>query len=63
MRRNTPVTQNEYFLNDGSTLKKNIFWVHANVTPVWQDETLTGYISVRNIPSREEIAASDIKGC
>jgi aerotaxis receptor len=31
----------------------------ANVTPVWQDGNLTGYISVRNIPAREEIAASE----
>lgn len=35
------------------------YWVRANVTPVWQGESLTGYISVRNIPSREEIAASE----
>ena len=127
MRRNTPVTQNEYLLNAGSTLmsttdiKSHItyansafieasgykeehllgephnlirhpdmpaeafgdmwftlqqgetwtglvknrrhngdhYWVRANVTPVWQGESLTGYISVRNIPSREEIAASE----
>lgn len=35
------------------------YWVRANVTPVWQGESLTGYISVRNIPTREEIAASE----
>src|SRR5690606_4797287 len=35
------------------------YWVRANVTPVYQNETLTGYISVRNIPSREEIAVSE----
>ena len=35
------------------------YWVRANVTPVYQDETLTGYISVRNIPPRSEIEASE----
>jgi aerotaxis receptor len=34
------------------------YWVRANVTPVYQQGQLTGYISVRNIPSREEIDAS-----
>jgi aerotaxis receptor len=34
------------------------YWVRANVTPVYQQGELTGYISVRNIPSREEIDAS-----
>ncbi len=127
MKRNTPVTQQEYFLNDGTTLMSttntqshisyansafieasgfveaalvgephNIirhpdmppaafadmwftvqqgeswtglvknrrhngdhYWVRANVTPVYQQEKLTGYISVRNIPPREEINASE----
>ncbi|MGK9175386.1 methyl-accepting chemotaxis protein [Yokenella regensburgei] len=35
------------------------YWVRANVTPVYQQGNLTGYISVRNIPSRQEINASD----
>ncbi len=35
------------------------YWVRANVTPVYQQGKLTGYISVRNIPSRDEISASD----
>ena len=34
------------------------YWVRANVTPVWQQGELTGYISVRNIPQREEIDAA-----
>jgi len=127
MKRNTPVTQKEYLLNDGTTLMSttdtqshisyansafiaasgfdeadlagephNIirhpdmppaafadmwftiqqgeswtglvknrrrngdhYWVRANVTPVYQQEKLTGYISVRNIPHREEIDASE----
>lgn len=127
MKRNTPVTQKEYLLNDGTTLMSttdtqsyisyansafiaasgfdegdlvgephNIirhpdmppaafadmwftiqqgeswtglvknrrcngdhYWVRANVTPVYQQEKLTGYISVRNIPHREEIEASE----
>ncbi|WP_039058436.1 PAS domain-containing methyl-accepting chemotaxis protein [Enterobacter sp. Bisph1] len=126
MKRNTPVTQNEYLLNEGATLLSttdmhshityantafidasgfteqqlmgeahNIirhpdmppaafgdmwftiqqgdswtgmvknrrqngdhYWVRANVTPVYQQGNLTGYISVRNIPQREEIDAS-----
>lgn len=35
------------------------YWVRANVTPVYQNEVLTGYISVRNIPGRHEIDASE----
>ncbi|XTZ40424.1 methyl-accepting chemotaxis protein [Salmonella enterica] len=34
------------------------YWVRANVTPVYQKGQLTGYISVRNIPQREEIDAA-----
>ncbi len=34
------------------------YWVRANVTPVYQQGKLTGYISVRNIPQRAEIEAS-----
>ncbi|ELW1647222.1 methyl-accepting chemotaxis protein [Enterobacter oligotrophicus] len=127
MRRNTPVTQNEYLLNEGTTLMSTTntqshityansafikasgyneddllgephnvirhpdmpagafgdmwftlqqgeswtglvknrrqngdhYWVRANVTPVYQHDALTGYISVRNIPAREEIDASE----
>ena len=35
------------------------YWVRANVTPVYQQEQLTGYISVRNIPLRDEIDACE----
>lgn len=35
------------------------YWVRANVTPVYHQERLTGYISVRNIPLRDEIDASE----
>lgn len=35
------------------------YWVRANVTPVYQNDTLTGYISVRNIPPRAEIEACE----
>lgn len=127
IRNNTPVTQNEYFLNDGATLMSttNIhshisyansafieasgykeehllgephnlirhpdmpaeafgdmwytlqqgqswtglvknrrangdhYWVRANVTPVYQNDILTGYISVRHVPQRDEIEASE----
>ena len=127
MRRNSPVTQNEYLLNEGATLMSTTtpqshityansafiaasgykeealigephntirhpdmppeafgdmwftlqqgeswtglvknrrqngdhYWVRANVTPVYHNDNLTGYISVRNIPPRAEIAACE----
>lgn len=35
------------------------YWVRANVTPVYHDGELTGYISVRTVPGREEVQASN----
>lgn len=35
------------------------YWVRANVTPVWHREKLTGYISVRTVPRRDEITQSE----
>lgn len=35
------------------------YWVRANVTPVFHQDRLSGYISVRNVPLREEIEASE----
>ena len=35
------------------------YWVRANVTPVIRDGTLTGYMSVRTKPSRDEIDAAE----
>lgn len=35
------------------------YWVRANVTPVYHNDSLTGYISVRNVPPRSEIENSD----
>ncbi|HCB2601449.1 TPA: methyl-accepting chemotaxis protein [Citrobacter koseri] len=35
------------------------YWVRANVTPVWQNEKLMGYISVRTVPSRDEVSHSE----
>lgn len=35
------------------------YWVRANVTPVYHNDTLTGYISVRNVPHRSEVENSD----
>lgn len=35
------------------------YWVRANVTPVYQQEQLAGYISVRNTPGAEEIKEAD----
>ena len=34
------------------------YWVRANVTPILTDGRITGYLSVRLKPSREEIAAA-----
>jgi len=36
------------------------YWVRANVTPVFQDGRLTGYVSVRTKPSREEVAEAEV---
>ncbi len=35
------------------------YWVRANVTPVFHNDELTGYISVRNVPLQDEIASAD----
>lgn len=35
------------------------YWVRANVTPVYHNDNLTCYISVRNFPHRSEIENSD----
>jgi len=35
------------------------YWVRANVTPVIEDGTLTGYISIRTKPGRDEVAAAE----
>ena len=35
------------------------YWVRANVTPVTEDGRITGYISIRFKPSRQQVAAVD----
>ncbi|WP_435926632.1 methyl-accepting chemotaxis protein [Dryocola sp. BD613] len=35
------------------------YWVRANATPVYHDGKLTGYISVRTVPGREEVQACE----
>lgn len=35
------------------------YWVRANVTPILDGDRVTGYLSVRTIPSREEVAATE----
>ncbi|MFC4296461.1 methyl-accepting chemotaxis protein [Castellaniella hirudinis] len=35
------------------------YWVRANVAPVYHQDTLSGYLSVRTKPSRAEIAAAE----
>ncbi|ATA26832.1 chemotaxis protein [Brenneria goodwinii] len=35
------------------------YWVRANVTPVYHQNQLTGYISVRNTPSADEIKQAE----
>ncbi|HLO75551.1 MAG TPA: methyl-accepting chemotaxis protein [Magnetospirillum sp.] len=37
----------------------DFYWVRANVTPVVEDGQLTGYISIRSKPSREQVAAAE----
>lgn len=34
------------------------YWVRANVTPVYRNDKLSGYISVRNTPEAEEVKAA-----
>ncbi|WP_374380243.1 methyl-accepting chemotaxis protein [Dongia sp.] len=34
------------------------YWVRANATPIIENGTITGFISVRSKPSREEVAAA-----
>lgn len=38
----------------------DFYWVRANVTPVYHGGELTGYISVRTVPEREEVTASEL---
>nr|WP_295826842.1 methyl-accepting chemotaxis protein [uncultured Azospirillum sp.] len=35
------------------------YWVRANVTPVVENGAVTGYISIRSKPAREEVAAAE----
>jgi len=37
----------------------DFYWVWANVTPVHEDGRVTGYLSVRTKPTREQIQAAD----
>lgn len=34
------------------------YWVHVNVLPIWENNQIVGYVSVRNKPSVDEIAAA-----
>ncbi|MBP2231105.1 PAS domain S-box-containing protein [Azospirillum agricola] len=40
------------------TRSGDFYWVRANVTPVVEGGVVTGYISIRSKPSREEVAAA-----
>ncbi len=35
------------------------YWVVANVTPIWEGETIAGYLSVRTIPTREQVDTAE----
>ncbi|TCS72240.1 methyl-accepting chemotaxis sensory transducer with Pas/Pac sensor [Sulfuritortus calidifontis] len=35
------------------------YWVRANAAPIWQGDSIAGYISVRTAPSDAEIAAAE----
>jgi aerotaxis receptor len=37
----------------------DFYWVRANVTPVVQDDKVTGYISIRSKPSRAQVASAE----
>jgi aerotaxis receptor len=37
----------------------DFYWVQANVTPVVENKTVTGYISIRSKPSRERVRAAE----
>ncbi|CAO3350702.1 methyl-accepting chemotaxis protein [Azospirillum melinis] len=37
----------------------DFYWVRANVTPVIEDGTVTGFISIRTKPSRDQVAATE----
>jgi len=37
----------------------DFYWVHANVTPVFEQGRIVGYMSVRTKPTREQIAGAD----
>ncbi|MFD1625813.1 methyl-accepting chemotaxis protein [Azospirillum griseum] len=41
------------------TKSGDFYWVRANVTPVIEDGRVTGYISIRTKPSRDQIAAAE----
>ncbi|PWC33123.1 methyl-accepting chemotaxis protein [Azospirillum sp. TSO35-2] len=41
------------------TKSGDFYWVRANVTPVIEDGQVTGYISIRTKPSREQVAATE----
>ncbi len=38
----------------------DFYWVDANISPLRENGTVTGYISVRRKPTREQIAAAEI---
>jgi methyl-accepting chemotaxis protein len=38
----------------------DFYWVEANISPVRKDGQITGYISVRRKPAREQIAAAEV---
>jgi len=41
------------------TKSGDFYWVRANVTPVIEDGRVTGYISIRTKPSRDQITAAE----
>ncbi|WP_374313979.1 methyl-accepting chemotaxis protein [Dongia sp.] len=36
----------------------DFYWVRANVSPIYQGDQITGYLSIRSRPTREEVAAA-----
>ncbi len=37
----------------------DFYWVNANVTPIWKDGRVSEYMSVRSLPSRDQITAAE----
>ena len=44
--------------NDEGPKNGDHYWVEANVTPIMENGKPVGYLSVRKVPSREQVRAA-----